>query len=220
MVAEPTVTLSSSRESQIGSRPHHSQSDPPSFAPPSRQTRAVSRPTSPADPFRRPSRTAEPRHHSSVVSLRLRPGTQPAQPLRVARTRKLRLPSAASRAARTQHLPPKSSRSLLFQPPSRADPCSSSRQAEPIPAFPATQVELIPAFPAEPPSFLEPPSFWSFLACPCPGVLGIPLGIIKDQLVPAGVRVARVRGRASYGVETEVGARASWRATRSDRGEP
>ncbi|KAA0048724.1 hypothetical protein E6C27_scaffold43G00180 [Cucumis melo var. makuwa] len=53
-----------------------------------------------------------------------------------------------------------------------------------------------------------------------PSVLGIPLGITKDQLVLTGACVARVRGRASYGVKAEVGARASWRATRSDRGEP
>ncbi|KAA0043572.1 hypothetical protein E6C27_scaffold335G00800 [Cucumis melo var. makuwa] len=51
-------------------------------------------------------------------------------------------------------------------------------------------------------------------------VLGIPLGITKDQLVPTGAHVARVRGSASSGVEAEVGTRASWRVTRSDRGGP
>ncbi|TYJ96988.1 hypothetical protein E5676_scaffold506G00350 [Cucumis melo var. makuwa] len=44
---------------------------------------------------------------------------------------------------------------------------------------------------------------------------------IEDQIsVPTGAHVARVRERASYWVEAGVGARASWRATRSDRGEP
>ncbi|TYK01079.1 hypothetical protein E5676_scaffold264G00990 [Cucumis melo var. makuwa] len=54
----------------------------------------------------------------------------------------------------------------------------------------------------------------------CPSVLGIPLGITKDQLVPTGAHVARVWGRASSGAEVEVGTRASWRLTRSDRGGP
>ncbi|KAA0031843.1 hypothetical protein E6C27_scaffold848G00930 [Cucumis melo var. makuwa] len=43
----------------------------------------------------------------------------------------------------------------------------------------------------------------------------------EDQIfVPTGVHVARVRERARDWVEAEVGAKASWRATRSDRGEP
>ncbi|KAA0033330.1 hypothetical protein E6C27_scaffold845G001490 [Cucumis melo var. makuwa] len=49
-----------------------------------------------------------------------------------------------------------------------------------------------------------------------PSVLGIPLGITKDQLVPTGAHVARVQER----VEAEAGPRASWRATKSDHGEP
>ncbi|KAA0058154.1 hypothetical protein E6C27_scaffold274G004710 [Cucumis melo var. makuwa] len=53
-----------------------------------------------------------------------------------------------------------------------------------------------------------------------PSVLGILLGITKDQLVPTGAHVARVRGRANSEVEAEVGTRASWRVTRSDRGGP
>ncbi|KAA0032837.1 hypothetical protein E5676_scaffold359G00070 [Cucumis melo var. makuwa] len=53
-----------------------------------------------------------------------------------------------------------------------------------------------------------------------PSVLGIPLGITKDQLVPTEAHVARVRGRASLGAEAEVGTRASWRVTKSDRGGP
>ncbi|KAA0061400.1 hypothetical protein E6C27_scaffold749G00920 [Cucumis melo var. makuwa] len=53
-----------------------------------------------------------------------------------------------------------------------------------------------------------------------PTVKGIPLGIIKDQLVPMGAQIAPVRGRASSGAEAEVRTRASWRVTRSDRGGP
>ncbi|KAA0032073.1 hypothetical protein E6C27_scaffold223G00400 [Cucumis melo var. makuwa] len=43
----------------------------------------------------------------------------------------------------------------------------------------------------------------------------------EDQIfVPTGAHVARVRERARDWVEAEVGAKASRRATRSDRGEP
>ncbi|KAA0035190.1 gag/pol protein [Cucumis melo var. makuwa] len=43
----------------------------------------------------------------------------------------------------------------------------------------------------------------------------------EDQIfVPTGAHVARVRERARDWVEAEVGAKASWRATRSDRGKP
>ncbi|TYK08471.1 uncharacterized protein E5676_scaffold1071G00030 [Cucumis melo var. makuwa] len=47
-----------------------------------------------------------------------------------------------------------------------------------------------------------------------PSVLGVPLGISKDQHVPTGTQIARARGHASSGVEVEVRARASWRATK------
>ncbi|TYK01806.1 hypothetical protein E5676_scaffold113G00390 [Cucumis melo var. makuwa] len=53
-----------------------------------------------------------------------------------------------------------------------------------------------------------------------PIILGVPLEITKDQLVPTGAQIARVRGRASPGAEVEVRTRASWRVTRSDRGGP
>ncbi|KAA0045830.1 hypothetical protein E6C27_scaffold243G003580 [Cucumis melo var. makuwa] len=43
----------------------------------------------------------------------------------------------------------------------------------------------------------------------------------EDQIyVPTRAHVARVRERARDWVEVEARARASWRATRSDRGEP
>ncbi|TYJ97665.1 hypothetical protein E5676_scaffold37G00330 [Cucumis melo var. makuwa] len=42
----------------------------------------------------------------------------------------------------------------------------------------------------------------------------------RPDFVPTGSHVARVRERASSWVEAEVRARASWQATRSDRGEP
>ncbi|KAA0037624.1 hypothetical protein E6C27_scaffold277G002860 [Cucumis melo var. makuwa] len=43
----------------------------------------------------------------------------------------------------------------------------------------------------------------------------------EDQIfVPTGAHVARVREHARDWVEAEVGAKASWRATKSDRGEP
>ncbi|KAA0058975.1 hypothetical protein E5676_scaffold874G00460 [Cucumis melo var. makuwa] len=46
------------------------------------------------------------------------------------------------------------------------------------------------------------------------------LGFTKDQLVPTGSQIARVRERASSGAEAEVRAKASWRMTKSDRGKP
>ncbi|KAA0039210.1 hypothetical protein E5676_scaffold607G00490 [Cucumis melo var. makuwa] len=51
-------------------------------------------------------------------------------------------------------------------------------------------------------------------------VLGVPLGHRRPDFVPTGSHVARVRKRASSWVGAEVRARASWRVTRSDRGEP
>ncbi|KAA0040302.1 hypothetical protein E5676_scaffold142G004700 [Cucumis melo var. makuwa] len=46
------------------------------------------------------------------------------------------------------------------------------------------------------------------------------LGFTRDQLDPTGSQIARVRERASSGVEAEVKAKVSWRMTRSDRGKP
>ncbi|TYK00171.1 uncharacterized protein E5676_scaffold2510G00680 [Cucumis melo var. makuwa] len=46
------------------------------------------------------------------------------------------------------------------------------------------------------------------------------LGNYQGPACPYGAHVARVRGRASSGVEAEVGTRASWRVTRSDHGNP
>ncbi|TYK24241.1 hypothetical protein E5676_scaffold27G00540 [Cucumis melo var. makuwa] len=51
-------------------------------------------------------------------------------------------------------------------------------------------------------------------------VLGVPLRSPKISYVPPGSHVARVRERASSWVEAEVRTTASWRMTRSDRGEP
>ncbi|KAA0062309.1 hypothetical protein E6C27_scaffold154G00560 [Cucumis melo var. makuwa] len=59
-------------------------------------------------------------------------------------------------------------------------------------------------------------------------VLGIPLGSPKTKYVPTRSQIERVRGRASSGVplyktligKVEARAKASWRLTRSDRGEP
>ncbi|KAA0047205.1 hypothetical protein E6C27_scaffold83G00890 [Cucumis melo var. makuwa] len=51
-------------------------------------------------------------------------------------------------------------------------------------------------------------------------VLGAPSGHQRLDSVPTGAHVARVRERARYWVGAEVRARASWRVTRSDRGEP
>ncbi|TYK23856.1 hypothetical protein E5676_scaffold419G00270 [Cucumis melo var. makuwa] len=51
-------------------------------------------------------------------------------------------------------------------------------------------------------------------------VLGVPLGSPKTRFVPTGSHVARVRERASSWAEAEVRAKASWRMTRSDCGEP
>ncbi|TYK08660.1 hypothetical protein E5676_scaffold118G00020 [Cucumis melo var. makuwa] len=49
-----------------------------------------------------------------------------------------------------------------------------------------------------------------------PTVLGVPRGTENQSYVPTGAHVARVRER----VEDEARAKASWRATRSDRGGP
>ncbi|KAA0041337.1 hypothetical protein E6C27_scaffold128G003460 [Cucumis melo var. makuwa] len=51
-------------------------------------------------------------------------------------------------------------------------------------------------------------------------VLGVPLGHQRPDFVPTGSHVARVRECASSWAGAEVRARASWRATRSGRGEP
>ncbi|KAA0026011.1 hypothetical protein E6C27_scaffold34G003360 [Cucumis melo var. makuwa] len=53
-----------------------------------------------------------------------------------------------------------------------------------------------------------------------PIVLGVPQGTEDQSYVPTGAHVARVRERARDWVEDEARAKASWRATRSDRGEP
>ncbi|KAA0035495.1 hypothetical protein E5676_scaffold455G002840 [Cucumis melo var. makuwa] len=44
------------------------------------------------------------------------------------------------------------------------------------------------------------------------------LGNYQGQLAPTGAHVTRVRERASSVAEAEVGTRANWRVTRSDRG--
>ncbi|KAA0048213.1 hypothetical protein E5676_scaffold265G001900 [Cucumis melo var. makuwa] len=51
-------------------------------------------------------------------------------------------------------------------------------------------------------------------------VLGVPLGSPKTSYVPLGSHVALVRERASFWEKAEVRAKASWRMTRSDHGEP
>ncbi|KAA0037970.1 hypothetical protein E6C27_scaffold36G001540 [Cucumis melo var. makuwa] len=53
-----------------------------------------------------------------------------------------------------------------------------------------------------------------------PTVLGVPRGTEDQSYVPTGAHVARVRERARDWVEDEARAKASWRATRSDRGGP
>ncbi|KAA0054697.1 hypothetical protein E6C27_scaffold24G005220 [Cucumis melo var. makuwa] len=53
-----------------------------------------------------------------------------------------------------------------------------------------------------------------------PTVLGVPRGTEDQSYVPTGAHVARVRERARDWVEDEARAKASWRATRSDRGWP
>ncbi|TYK29794.1 hypothetical protein E5676_scaffold208G00110 [Cucumis melo var. makuwa] len=51
-------------------------------------------------------------------------------------------------------------------------------------------------------------------------VLGVPLGSPKTSYVLSGSHVARVWECASSWAGAEVRAKVSWRATRSDRGEP
>ncbi|TYJ97467.1 hypothetical protein E5676_scaffold598G00250 [Cucumis melo var. makuwa] len=51
-------------------------------------------------------------------------------------------------------------------------------------------------------------------------VLGVPLGSPKTSYVPPGSHVPRVWERVSSWARAEVRAKASWRATKNDRGEP
>ncbi|KAA0067501.1 hypothetical protein E6C27_scaffold50G00100 [Cucumis melo var. makuwa] len=53
-----------------------------------------------------------------------------------------------------------------------------------------------------------------------PIILGVPRDTEDQSYVPTGAHVARVWEHARDWVEDEVRAKASWRATRSDRGEP
>ncbi|KAA0051718.1 hypothetical protein E6C27_scaffold60G001040 [Cucumis melo var. makuwa] len=53
-----------------------------------------------------------------------------------------------------------------------------------------------------------------------PIVLGVPRDTEDQSYVSKRAHVARVRERARDWVEDEVRAKASWRATRSDRSEP
>ncbi|TYK09474.1 hypothetical protein E5676_scaffold499G00710 [Cucumis melo var. makuwa] len=48
----------------------------------------------------------------------------------------------------------------------------------------------------------------------------VPRGTEDQSYVPTGAHVARVRERARDWIEDEARAKASWRTTRSDRGEP
>ncbi|KAA0062193.1 hypothetical protein E6C27_scaffold89G005870 [Cucumis melo var. makuwa] len=50
-------------------------------------------------------------------------------------------------------------------------------------------------------------------------VLGVPLRSPKTSYVPLGSHVACVRERDNFWTGVEVRAKASWQATRSDRGE-
>ncbi|TYK04283.1 hypothetical protein E5676_scaffold527G00040 [Cucumis melo var. makuwa] len=58
------------------------------------------------------------------------------------------------------------------------------------------------------------------MLCAYQHVLGAPRDTEDQIFVPTGAHVARVQERARDWVEAKVGAKASWRATRSDRGEP
>ncbi|KAA0042900.1 hypothetical protein E5676_scaffold108G001220 [Cucumis melo var. makuwa] len=53
-----------------------------------------------------------------------------------------------------------------------------------------------------------------------PDRLRCSIGFTRDQLVPTGSQIARVWERASSGAEAELKAKARWRMTRSDHGEP
>ncbi|KAA0032840.1 hypothetical protein E6C27_scaffold1987G00120 [Cucumis melo var. makuwa] len=166
---------------------------------PSRQS-AISHPSScvgePSEPFEPSAATARARSVSTVVRpIHRRP---PASAM-----------SSKVRAQRlSRHPNPEPTRSRVASPP-------KILLAEPPVIFAS------PAEPAEPPrTFAAWGSVLLLLGLVDPSVLGIPLGITKDELVPTGVHVARVWGRASSGAEAEVGTRASWRVARSDRGGP
>ncbi|KAA0041807.1 hypothetical protein E6C27_scaffold67G001800 [Cucumis melo var. makuwa] len=123
--------------------------------------------------------------------------------------------------SRTRAAPaPESSRAApCLQPSCRGD---SSLQAEPIPAF---QAEPIPAFLAKPICLSLSRQPAPVLCTYLPDCLSVSSGFATDQYVlgaPSGHRRPDfVPTRAHVArVETGVRARASWRATRSGRGEP
>ncbi|KAA0058528.1 DNA/RNA polymerases superfamily protein [Cucumis melo var. makuwa] len=134
--------------------------------------------------------------------------SQAALPSR-ARAPALRLKPRLRRVCELKSFKP--SRSSLSQPSRQADLC----------------------FPAEPPCPFEPPSFWSFpyLSLGRLDQLKLERGISRlkgnycnldlgPRCLESTLFLAGRTGRANLQVEAEVGARASWRATRSDRGEP
>ncbi|KAA0031886.1 hypothetical protein E6C27_scaffold218G00030 [Cucumis melo var. makuwa] len=183
----------------------------------------------------KPRRFASIRPRAAVLRLcrRTNPNTQPAS--ETSRLREVARPESLPQPdQRASCVRPLRARAPPLAKPSRARPTLKSSHASLLPqtepSRDCAQAEPIPAFQ---PNHQAGPAAWKahlFLllglvnqisrTAHSPSVLGIPLGITKDQLVSTGAHVVRVRGCASYGVEAEVGARASWRATRSDRGEP
>ncbi|KAA0036536.1 importin subunit alpha-like [Cucumis melo var. makuwa] len=164
-------------------------------------------------------------------------GPQPrrVQPIKPSRTRATPAPSQAAPTTEP-------SRACT-----RADPCSSSQSAEPIPTFwshtnfgrsprslgpAAWKAHLFLLLGLDNQISRVPVSLtcWSRTCMDMtrvtrrdpriPIVLGVPRGTEDQSYVPTGSHVARVRERARDWVEDEARAKASWRATRSDRGEP
>ncbi|KAA0037352.1 hypothetical protein E5676_scaffold85G00780 [Cucumis melo var. makuwa] len=100
----------------------------------------------------------------------------------------------------------------------------SANQTRPVPSLePAPAAHVSHACLSRAARLRQPPlpePLQSLSESPLPIVLGCFLGFTKDQLVPTGSEIARVRERASSGAQAEVRAKASWRMNRSDRGEP
>ncbi|KAA0050698.1 hypothetical protein E6C27_scaffold673G001870 [Cucumis melo var. makuwa] len=180
---------------------------------------ATLRVSKPSDPRRQPPESgspyAAPRSRVNPNRSRLRPAPKQnacriASPRPASRRRALRSVPVVARAGNATRAPSSARiRSTCITL------CDSSR------ADSSLQTELIPAFLAEP-ICLSLSRERTLVLCTYfdQYVLGALSGHRRPDSVPTGAHVARVRERASYWVGAEARARASWRATKSDRGEP
>ncbi|TYK02209.1 gag/pol protein [Cucumis melo var. makuwa] len=193
------------------------QADP--RTPSIRRTARLSQPSPEAEPLAHLQAEAVSASRSRVVPLRF-DAEQPKPPSaavtersrgfsRTAATRRTtRVRKSAPRCVKTR--PGRSSRSAT-RPPSAAAPRS--------PAAPCSPTSRVARAQLLRPCCLESTSFLTFRTRQ-PNLQVLPRDTEDQIFVPTGAHVARVRERARDWVEAEARAKASWRATRSDRGEP